>query len=98
MLQSNDILISMTENGDPLENPIAERVNGIIKDEYLKRYHYTTIKQIEEKLNQVIGFYNYERPHMSCSMLTPAKVHQENLQVTKKWKTYYRSNKSTVEQ
>ncbi|HEU4859477.1 MAG TPA: integrase core domain-containing protein, partial [Chitinophagaceae bacterium] len=30
------IQISMTENGDPLENPIAERINGIIKNEYLK--------------------------------------------------------------
>jgi len=98
LLQSNDILISMTENGDPLENPIAERVNGIIKDEYLNRYHYTTMKEIEEKLNQVVAFYNHERPHMSCSMFTPGKVHQENLPVIKKWKTYYRANKSTVDQ
>jgi len=98
LLQSNDILISMTENGDPLENPIAERVNGIIKDEYLNHYHYATMKEIEEKLNQVVAYYNYERPHMSCSMFTPSKVHQENLPVIKKWKTYYRANKSTVDQ
>ena len=39
-IAGNNILISMTENGDPLENPIAERVNGIIKDEYLNRYRY----------------------------------------------------------
>lgn len=96
LLQDNDIRISMTENGDPLENPIAERVNGIIKDEYLNRYQYTSLIEIEEKLTQVVAFYNHERPHMSCSMFTPGKVHQEHLPVSKNWKTYYRSNKSTA--
>ena len=94
VLEQNGILISMTENGDPLENPIAERVNGIIKYEYLKRYQYNTIKELEQKLNQVIIFYNNERPHSSCSMLTPDKVHEQNLPVNRKWKTYYRSSKS----
>lgn len=94
LLQHNDILISMTENGDPLENPIAERVNGIIKNEYLNLYHYNTIKEIEDKLRQVVAYYNNERPHMSCGMITPDKVHEKNLTVERKWKTYYRSKKS----
>ena len=38
LLQKHKIMISMTENGDPLENPIAERINGIIKNEYLDSY------------------------------------------------------------
>jgi putative transposase len=96
LLEKNDILISMTENGDPLENPIAERVNGIIKDEYLNRYHYGSIKELEEKLTQVVTFYNEERPHTSCSMFTPDKVYEQNLPVERKWKTYYRSKKSTA--
>ncbi len=96
LLEKNDILISMTENGDPLENPIAERVNGIIKEEYLNRFHYSTIKEIEEKLKQVVTFYNNERPHTSCTMFTPDKVHEQNLSVERKWKTYYRSKKSAV--
>jgi putative transposase len=86
----------MTENGDPLENPIAERVNGIIKDEYLNRFHCSTIKELEEKLSQVVTFYNQERPHTSCSMLTPAEVHEQKMLVTRKWKTYYRSKKSAT--
>jgi len=96
LLQDNGIMISMTENGDPLENPVAERVNGIIKEEYLKRYQYNTVKQIEEKLSEVVGFYNKERPHMSCSMFTPDRVHENNLAVQKQWKTYYKSKKSAV--
>ncbi|MFN2458192.1 MAG: IS3 family transposase [Chitinophagaceae bacterium] len=96
LLQDNGILISMTENGDPLENPVAERVNGIIKEEYLNRYQYNTIKEIEDKLNQAVNFYNNERPHMSCSMFTPDMVHEKKLLVEKKWKTYYKSKISAA--
>ena len=95
-LEQNEIQISMTENGDPLENPIAERINGIIKEEYLNGYQYNTIKELEEKLNQVIMLYNTERPHTSCDMFTPDNVYKQNLPVKRKWKAYYRSNKSTA--
>lgn len=96
LLEQNGILISMTENGDPLENPIAERVNGIIKNEYLNRNRCNTIKELEAKLSQVVTFYNHERPHTSCGMSTPAKVHEQNMLVARKWKTYYRSKKSAT--
>jgi transposase InsO family protein len=96
LLEKNHILISMTENGDPLENPVAERINGIIKDEYLNRYRYNTIRELEEKLSQVVSFYNDERPHSSCSMFTPSKVHEQNLPVKRTWKTYYRSKNSAT--
>jgi transposase InsO family protein len=96
LLEQNNIVISMTENGDPLENAIAERVNGIIKIEYLKGHLYNSMKELEEKLSQVITLYNNERPHASCSMLTPAKVYEQNLIVNRKWKTYYRSDKSAA--
>ena len=98
LLQDYKILISMTESGDPLENPIAERANGIIKDEYLYHYNCKTITEIEEKLDQAIALYNGERPHMSCNMLTPEKVHKDNLQVRKKWKTYYHKKKQSLVQ
>ncbi len=84
----------MTESGDPLENPVAERVNGIIKEEYLKPYPYTALKQLDEKLGQAVTYYNTERPHMSCGMLTPGKVHEKNKVVKRSWKTYYRSKKA----
>lgn len=93
LLGDNGIKISMTENGDPLENPVAERINGIIKEEYLKRYPYTSLKQLEAKLCEAVNLYNQERPHMSCGMLTPGSVHEKNLPVKRGWKTYYRSQK-----
>ena len=93
LLQDNNILISMTENGDPLENPIAERANGIIKEEYLCHYSDKTMPEIQERLTQVVALYNNERPHMSCNMLTPEKVHRDDLKVEKIWKSYYQAKR-----
>ncbi|MCZ2248480.1 MAG: IS3 family transposase [Bacteroidia bacterium] len=75
LLQDKNIQISMTENGDPLENAIAERVNGIIKEEYLDAYQVNNIKEAKELLDSVIQLYNNDRPHLSISNLTPNQVH-----------------------
>jgi len=90
LLNKHHILVSMTEKGDPLENSIAERLNGIIKGEYLNRQSCKSIKELEESLTHVIHFYNNERPHLSCSMLVPSKVHEKDIHIERKWKTYYR--------
>jgi putative transposase len=79
----------MTENGDPLENAISERVNGIIKEEYLNDYQIDNIKQAKELLKTVVELYNNERPHMSIGNLTPDQVHQNNIKTEKLWKNYY---------
>ena len=89
LLENNNIRISMTENGDPLENAIAERVNGIIKEEYLNDYQIDNIKQAKELLKTVVELYNNERPHMSIGNLTPNQVHQNNIKTEKLWKNYY---------
>ena len=89
LLESNNIGISMTENGDPLENAIAERVNGIIKEEYLNDYQVDNLKEAKELLEAVIKLYNNERPHMSIGNLTPNQVHQNNIKTEKLWKNYY---------
>ena len=75
LLEDHNIKISMTENGDPRENAIAERVNGILKEEYLYDYSVQNISQAKQVLNFVIDLYNEERPHMSCDYKTPATVH-----------------------
>ena len=98
LLQSNNIGISMTENGDPLENAIAERVNGIIKEEYLNDYQVDNIKEAKELLDAVIQLYNNERPHMSIGNLTPNQVHQNNIKTEKLWKNYYVKSSIIVNQ
>ncbi|MCO6460806.1 MAG: integrase core domain-containing protein [Saprospiraceae bacterium] len=81
----------MTENGDPLENTIAERANGIIKEEYFDAYEVNNIKEARELLSRVIQLYNNDRPHLSISNLTPKQVHhsQNPLKIVKLWKKYY---------
>jgi transposase InsO family protein len=96
LLQDNHIEISMTENGDPLENAIAERVNGIIKEEFLNHYSLKNQSEVMELLSQSVNTYNTQRPHMSCNMLTPEDVHQNNLPVERTWKTYYKQKPTFV--
>lgn len=98
LLKSTNIRISMTENGDPLENAIAERVNGIIKEEYLNDYQIDNIKQAKELLKRVVELYNNERPHMSIGNLTPNQVHQNNIKTEKLWKNYYQKKHIIVNQ
>ena len=91
LLQDNNIEISMTENGDPLENAIAERINGIIKGEYLETYAVENIDQAKEYLEIAVKLYNQERPHMSLGYFTPNEVHlsRTQLKTEKLWKNYY---------
>lgn len=96
LLQDNHIEISMTENGDPLENAIAERVNGIIKEEFLNHYSLKNQSEVMELLSQSVNTYNTQRPHMSCNMLTPEDVHQNNLPVERTWKNYYKQKHTFV--
>jgi transposase InsO family protein len=96
VLQSKGIHISMSENGDPLENAIAERINGIIKEEYLNHYKPKNKKEVTEKLAQAVRQYNNYRPHMSCNMLTPDEVHTHKLKVQKQWKNYYQTKNINI--
>ncbi len=80
----------MTENGDPVENTIAERINGIIKEEYLQYYVVKNIKEVKKILKNVVELYNKERPHNSINILCPSDVHENNLKTKKIWKNYYK--------
>ena len=89
-LQKHGIKISMTENKDPYENAIAERVNGILKTEWL--YDMTLKNKIEAKnaVKQIINIYNTERPHSSIEMLTPNQAHLMTGVLKRLWKAYKR--------
>ena len=89
LLTSHHIAISMTEDGNPLQNAIAERINGIIKQEYLNHYIIRNKAEAMEALTQAVACYNRQRPHLSCSLQTPESVHRNKLPVKKLWRTYY---------
>lgn len=88
LLAKNNIAVSMTENGDPYENALAERMNGIIKNEFNLYQSTSCFDDCYEKVRISIKAYNEDRPHGSCNMLTPQQAHQNKGKLIKKWKTY----------
>jgi transposase InsO family protein len=97
-LKEHGIQISMTENGDPRENAVAERVNGIIKGEYLDNYRAVNLKQGKKLLASVVNLYNSDRPHMSIGNLIPNELHHATkpIKTNKLWKNYYEKNRKIV--
>lgn len=83
-----DIRVSMTEKGDPLENAIAERVNGILKDELLKK-RFDNFIEARESVAEAVNIYNHLRPHLSIDMLTPAEAHTRTGKLERRWKNYF---------
>ena len=88
LLKEHHIRISMTECGDPKENAVAERVNGIIKNELLMGMAFFSIEEVRKALEVAIDFYNNERPHMSLDWKTPAQAALCTGELEKKWKSY----------
>lgn len=78
----NNIRLSMTENGDPYENALAERMNRTIKEEFGMDRILKTRKQVEALVSQSIFLYNQKRPHLALNMQTPEQVHQTKIPVT----------------
>jgi transposase InsO family protein len=85
LLQQNNIAISMTEDGSPYDNAIAERVNGILKDEFGMDETFENLKQANLQVAQSISIYNNRRPHMSNHFLTPKQMHQQSNLTPKAW-------------
>ena len=76
ILKKYSIKISMTHGGSPHQNSIAERVNGIIKDEWLYDLELKNRKQAEKKIKEIINVYNIIRPHQTLNFNTPDEVHR----------------------
>jgi len=85
-LQSNHIRISMTQNGSPYENAVAERINGILKNELGLNCIFDSYSHAVEPTHNAINIYNNLRPHMSCGYLTPQQAHEKKQGLRKMWK------------
>ncbi len=89
VLASIQAKISTSQNSDPLENAIAERVNGILKMELLYQ-HFPTFEQAGKAITYAVEVYNSLRPHTSIDYLTPNQAHQREGELKRKWKNYYK--------
>jgi transposase InsO family protein len=94
-LHARGIAISMTQNSEPSENAIAERVNGIIKQEFLEN-SYATFAQANQAIKEAVDIYNNERLHSSLDMLTPEQAHLRTGEHKRRWKNYYKKKKEVT--
>ncbi|MFI2743261.1 IS3 family transposase, partial [Zhouia sp. PK063] len=92
LLLKNKTAISMTENGDPYENAIAERVNGIIKTAFNLHTSALGFEKTYKHISRSITNYNNLRPHASCDYLTPNQAHLKTTKLKKRWKIYQQKN------
>ena len=74
VLRVNNITPSMTDGYDCYQNALAERVNGILKNEFLL-YECNTMGELKQLIDESVYVYNNIRPHLSLNMRTPAQVH-----------------------
>lgn len=95
LLTNHNIAISMTENGDPYENAIAERVNGILKTEFRLCSNSVGFEDTRQLVAQSVKAYNELRPHASCNYLTPQQAHEQTGALHKRWKNYYQAVKNS---
>jgi putative transposase len=90
ILNKRKIKCSMTESSDPYTNAVAERVNGILKQEFLLDQYSIKLPLMKQLVKNSIQIYNQQRPHLSCYMKTPEQMHcQSQIKI----KTYKRSNR-----
>jgi putative transposase len=88
ILGSEHISISMTECGDPYENALAERMNGILKGEFNLYGSSVSFELTYQKIRDSIQAYNELRPHGSCDYLTPSLAHEQTNRLKKRWMKY----------
>ncbi|MBP2283614.1 transposase InsO family protein [Flavobacterium sp. CG_23.5] len=93
LLNKSKIKCSMTQNSDPYENAVAERINGILKQEFNIDKYSQSLPVMKQIIKEVVEIYNNKRPHYSNFMLTPNQMHVQN-QI--KMRTYKTKNSSKL--
>lgn len=78
----NNIKLSMTENSDPYENALAERMNRTIKEEFGMDKKLKNRQQVYQLVEESIFLYNNKRPHLALKMKTPEHIYKTKIPVT----------------
>lgn len=85
-LKKHKIRISVTQDGSPYDNAVAERINGILKEEFAFGVVFENLEQAKDLIEKVASIYNEKRPHISNHYLTPNEMHQQSKLKIKTWK------------
>jgi putative transposase len=66
----------MAQAGNCYENAVAERVNGILKQEFNLSATFKNLKHVQKALKQAVEAYNTKRPHWAINLMVPDQLHQ----------------------
>lgn len=77
LADANNLPVSMTENGDPYENALAERMNRTLKEEFGLGELLPSKNIVPKMVREAVFLYNTRRPHLSLKMQTPDKIHKK---------------------
>jgi transposase InsO family protein len=77
VLKSHCMPVSMTEEDHCAENAMAERVNGILKQEYVLNHTFKSVAQVRQAVEEAVWLYNTRRPHRSLKLCTPEQIHKK---------------------
>jgi transposase InsO family protein len=91
LLKRSKLNCSMTESYDPYANAVAERVNGILKSEFIGYKNNHPINIMKKIVDESVEIYNERRPHFSCFYKTPKQMHQQKEIKIKTYKNKYPS-------
>lgn len=83
-LKKNNIIPSMTDGYDCYQNALAERINGILKQEFLI-YRCKNGKELNKLIKESVWYYNTKRPHLSLKMKTPNFVYEKTSEKHLHW-------------
>ena len=89
LLEGQGVALSMTQRGNPTDNAVAERVNGILKEEFGLGQTLPSFALATDQVARAVRAYNELRPHGSCDFLTPAQAHEHEGPLVQRWKNYY---------
>lgn len=87
LLRQYHIMPSMTESYDPYANAVAERINGILKQEFLLEEIDLPLSDMKRVIKDAVYKYNNIRPHYSCGYKTPEYMHHQKQIRIKSYKT-----------
>ena len=86
----------MTESYDQYSNAVAERINGVLKQEFLLEQYNYPLDVMKVIIKDIIAIYNEQRPHYSCGYLTPEQMHRQSKRKIKTYKKATHNGASSI--
>mgnify|MGYP001771062132 CR=1 FL=1 len=90
--QQKGMVLSTTEKYDPYQNAVAERINGILKYEFVLVKTIPNLRTAKQMIAEAVDLYNNKRRHRSLGMITPNQAHYDNNHLYK----FYDQRKQTA--